>query len=184
MAQLSPTAAAKEWRVGKSTIYREMNSGSLSFSMDDKGKRVIDLSEMVRVFGEPHQSKAVPQSTSEANERIRDLKESLERQDRQYTDQVQLLRDQIQAQGKQLDTQGKQIDTLIDSINNTSIMLSHQRHQEEEQHKTEGLGAETIKSPPSSEMMPTPQPAPVSVQLPPKRKKSFLSRMLAAAIED
>lgn len=173
MAQLSPTAAAKTWRVGKSTIYKEMNSGSLSYVMDDKGKRVIDPSEMIRVFGEPHKPKNVIKTDTSANDRISDLKEALERQDRQQGDYIEALKAQIESQQKQLDA-------MTDSIDRFTRLLEHKTEQETVepiQH------VQPIEPTPAAEAPPTPQPE-VNQAPPPKKKRSLLSRVLAAAIDD
>lgn len=52
MANVSITAAAKLAGVSRSTLYRSyIDKGLLSISKDQKGKRCIDTSELLRVFG-------------------------------------------------------------------------------------------------------------------------------------
>jgi molecular chaperone GrpE (heat shock protein) len=46
--RLSVTEAASLYRISRTTIYRNINNGKLSTGSDNK----IDLSEMIRVFGE------------------------------------------------------------------------------------------------------------------------------------
>lgn len=46
---ISVTKAAKEWGISRTTIYQKVNNGELSRTADKK----IDVSEMLRVFGEP-----------------------------------------------------------------------------------------------------------------------------------
>ncbi|MFM7015404.1 MAG: plasmid replication DNA-binding protein [Bacteroidota bacterium] len=46
--RLSVTEAANLYRISRTTIYRNINNGKLSTDSDNK----IDLSEMIRVFGE------------------------------------------------------------------------------------------------------------------------------------
>jgi hypothetical protein len=46
--RLSVTDAANLYKISRTTIYRNINSGKLSTGLDNK----IDLSEMIRVFGE------------------------------------------------------------------------------------------------------------------------------------
>ena len=46
---ISVTKAAKEWGISRTTIYQKVNDGELSRTADKK----IDVSEMLRVFGEP-----------------------------------------------------------------------------------------------------------------------------------
>ena len=51
--QLTITEAAKLYRKQRKTLYRHIDSGRLSCSIRGDGHRVIDLSEMIRCYGEP-----------------------------------------------------------------------------------------------------------------------------------
>ena len=55
---ISVTKAAKEWGVSRTTIYQKVNDGELSRTTDKK----IDVSEMLRVFGEPISKKRTERS--------------------------------------------------------------------------------------------------------------------------
>ena len=55
---ISVTKAAKEWGVSRTTIYQKVNDGELSRTSDKK----IDVSEMLRVFGEPISKKRTERS--------------------------------------------------------------------------------------------------------------------------
>ena len=55
---ISVTKAAKEWGVSRTTIYQKINDGELSRTADKK----IDVSEMLRVFGEPTSKKRTERS--------------------------------------------------------------------------------------------------------------------------
>ena len=56
--KISVTKAAKEWGVSRTTIYQKVNDGELSRAADKK----IDVSEMLRVFGEPISKKRTERS--------------------------------------------------------------------------------------------------------------------------
>lgn len=52
--KLSPTQAAARWKKSKATIYNKLNDGEMSCEVVKSGqrtKRLIDVSELVRVFG-------------------------------------------------------------------------------------------------------------------------------------
>jgi chromosome segregation ATPase len=51
MAKVGPLRAAELTGKSKSTIQRAMMSGKLSYEVDNAGRRVIDVSELERVFG-------------------------------------------------------------------------------------------------------------------------------------
>ncbi len=55
---ISVTQAAKKWGVSRTTIYQKVNDGKLSRTVDKK----IDVSEMLRVFGEPISKKRTERS--------------------------------------------------------------------------------------------------------------------------
>ncbi|MCD8497208.1 MAG: entry exclusion 1 domain-containing protein [Alphaproteobacteria bacterium] len=51
MAKVGPLRAAELTGKSKSTVQRAMTSGKLSYEVDNAGRRVIDVSELERVFG-------------------------------------------------------------------------------------------------------------------------------------
>lgn len=51
MAKVGAQRAAELTGKSKSTVQRAMNNGKLSFELDNNGRRVIDVSELERVFG-------------------------------------------------------------------------------------------------------------------------------------
>ena len=51
MPSLNLTAASRAAGIGRSTIVRALKSGRLSATTNEQGERVIDTSELVRVFG-------------------------------------------------------------------------------------------------------------------------------------
>ncbi|WP_201604801.1 plasmid replication DNA-binding protein [Psychrobacter immobilis] len=57
---ISVTKAAKEWGVSRTTIYQKVHNGQLSRTADKK----IDVSEMLRVFGEPISKKRTERSVN------------------------------------------------------------------------------------------------------------------------
>lgn len=52
MALVGISEALKLVEVSKSTLYRDLKSGKVSATKDATGKRVIDTSELIRVYGE------------------------------------------------------------------------------------------------------------------------------------
>lgn len=51
--QLTITEAAKLYRKQRKTLYRHIDSGRLSCSVRGDGHRVLDLSELMRCYGNP-----------------------------------------------------------------------------------------------------------------------------------
>ena len=51
MSQVSISEASRLTNKTRKTIYKYINDGLLTVSMDTQGKKVIDISELIRVFG-------------------------------------------------------------------------------------------------------------------------------------
>ena len=56
MSNLSVTQAVKAGYASQATIYRDMEKGKVSYTRNGKNRRLIDVSELVRVYGEPKAS--------------------------------------------------------------------------------------------------------------------------------
>ena len=53
MSRISPAKAIALGYTSQATLYRDMSTGKVSYTRDGKNKRLIDVSELVRVYGEP-----------------------------------------------------------------------------------------------------------------------------------
>lgn len=53
MPSLTLGRAAKLFGLYRSFLYAEVSRGSLSVRLNSKGQKVVDLGEMIRVFGKP-----------------------------------------------------------------------------------------------------------------------------------
>ncbi|MBI1300278.1 MAG: entry exclusion 1 domain-containing protein [Alphaproteobacteria bacterium] len=110
MAKVGAQRAAVLTGKSKSTIQRAMNSGKLSFELDANDRRVIDVSELERVFGikqtapEPERKTAAPP----AQRAEISLEEALEKE---------RLKMQIKMLEQQLATATERVDDLIDQRN-------------------------------------------------------------------
>jgi len=110
--KLTVTQAAKRWKKSKGTIYARCDNGSLSFTIDDSNPKVkrklIDVSELIRVFGpeeeqgklnkeqkEPYPTEAVTslliERLNDAKSEIDFLKKQLEEQKDHYEARIRWL---------------------------------------------------------------------------------------------
>ena len=104
MSKLTLTEAVKVISVSQATLYRDLKKGKVSFETDGKGRRLIDVSELERVYGElktPEQSEKGSENTAETIiEKSQNV--SLTNNDNQkiamLETQVQELKDQITAE--------------------------------------------------------------------------------------
>ena len=94
MAQITLTELSKRFGINRTTIYRAVNSGKISRL--DNGK--FDLSEVLRVFGEPPApvKQSIEPPASNANDR----------------EVINILKSQVELLTKQLEQKDNQIDHL------------------------------------------------------------------------
>ena len=119
MAKVGAQRAAELTGRSKSTIQRSMNSGKLSFEVDANGRRLIDASELDRVFGLLPQSggsSAAQESSSQAElQRAADMLEieRLKMRARGLEEQLDLLREQLEDMRGQRDLWQKQSQQIL-----------------------------------------------------------------------
>ena len=95
MAKLNLTQAAKAAGIARGTLYKHIDEGKISCQLDDKGKRVIDTSELMRVYGEINQ----PEKLDERSE-----ERPIERKETQEeTEITEVLRERISDLEKQVE---------------------------------------------------------------------------------
>ncbi len=85
MANLTAAQALKVLDISKATLYRDINSGKVSVDIDEKGRKVIDTSELIRAYGElksPETNETVSRNSSmkprETDETVSFLKQEIE----------------------------------------------------------------------------------------------------------
>lgn len=119
MAKVGAQRAAELTGRSKSTIQRSMNSGKLSFEIDGNGRRLIDVSELDRVFGLLPQNSGAPsqQETSSQAElqRAADMLEieRLKMRVRGLEEQLELTREQLEDMRGQRDLWQKQSQQIL-----------------------------------------------------------------------
>ena len=123
MAKVGAQRAAELTGRSKSTVQRAMNSGKLSFEIDSNGRRLIDASELDRVFGLLPQgagsasSSAAQQETSSQTElqRAADMLEieRLKMRVRGLEEQLEIVRDQLEDMRGQRDLWQKQSQQIL-----------------------------------------------------------------------
>jgi hypothetical protein len=117
MAKVGAQRAADLTGRSKSTIQRSMKSGRLSFEVDDKGQRIIDVSELERVFGmAPERPLISSEDTVKAEiQRAHDLIETerMKMRIRMLEDQLHLTQQQLDDTREQRDQWQKQAQQVL-----------------------------------------------------------------------
>ena len=115
MPKFTVAELAKQYGIARTSIYDRMKNGSLSYEIDAKNRKVIDLSEMQRVYGTPD-SKAYsqPDSKETDNTTVELYKQLIE----------ELRHDKAVAEEREK-RMYKEIDHLKDKIDNLTLALGY-----------------------------------------------------------
>lgn len=116
MAKVGQQRAAELTGVSKSTVQRAMKAGKLSYEIDKAGRRVIDVSELERVFGLAPQGAAAPAASVESElEKAAGMIEAerMKMRIRMLEDQLETSREQIEDLKEQRDQWQKQAQQVL-----------------------------------------------------------------------
>lgn len=131
MAKVGAQRAAELTGKSKSTIQRAMNSGKLSFELDPNGRRVIDVSELERVFGLSQQNTA-PAATAAASVEAELEKASQMIEMERLKMRIKMLEDKLEMTETQLDDLRAQRDQWQKQAAQTLITSQYSQKQAEE----------------------------------------------------
>lgn len=110
MAKVGAQRAAELTGKSKSTIQRAMNAGKLSYEKDNNDRRVIDVSELERVYGLAGSTT----STSSGNSSSVASKTSVEAEIKRASDMIEMERMKMKIQA--LETQLETAETTVDDL--------------------------------------------------------------------
>ena len=124
MAKLSITAAAKLAGVSRSTLYRTyIDKGLLSVSKDQQGKRCIDTSELLRVFGtlqseaeQGDSSDGVGQPSATPSDGVGQSEKAPESKESALELELKLTKEQLEESRSREEWYKKKIDDLTDTM--------------------------------------------------------------------
>lgn len=147
MKALSVIELARLYGMNRQSIYKRISKGDLSKNSDGK----IDLSEAIRVFGEPAQR---------SNQNV-----TLQSQATQKSAEVDLLRQQVDMLQKQLEIaqerenfQREELKAKNDQIDSLQRLLGSPKQKEQvEESKAEPIQPVTVTQPIIQESQPEPQ---------------------------
>lgn len=114
MSKVGAQRAAALTGKSKSTVQRAMNSGKLSYELDLNGRRVIDISELERVFGlnkQPKEDRPVHSDLEKASTMIE--MERLKMRVKMLEEQLDMAKSQIEDLKEQRDQWQKQASQVL-----------------------------------------------------------------------
>lgn len=68
----TPTEAINQYKVSKPTLYKDMKDGTLSFKLDDRGKRKINVAELERIYKRKEKNHSKKDELNNVNDSIPD----------------------------------------------------------------------------------------------------------------
>ncbi|MDZ7786004.1 MAG: hypothetical protein U5L95_02675 [Candidatus Saccharibacteria bacterium] len=94
MPELNLSQAARLYGKSRMTIHRHCRAGRITSRLSDDGQRLIDLSELIRAYGEAP-NPVTPDTTSKASQRytLKDTQKSM--RDDLLLREIQALREQV-----------------------------------------------------------------------------------------
>ncbi|MGH1403734.1 MAG: entry exclusion 1 domain-containing protein [Alphaproteobacteria bacterium] len=126
MAKVGAQRAAVLTGKSKSTIQRAMNSGKLSFQLDQNGRRVIDVSELERVFGIKKQT----ESAAPAPEKVESVSSAVEKERMEM--EIKMLKQQVDTSNEIIDDLKDQRDKWERQASQVLITSQYSQKQAEE----------------------------------------------------
>lgn len=164
MAELSPTQIVKQWKVSKTTIYKHINDGTITYKTTEDGHKRIELSEVLRVFGEP---KVLDEQQPDDEKELEFLKQQVARLEKDLSEAREEKRKDREFFQTMLESQSTQITEALNGIKQLMV-----------EHKPE---PPPIVSP--VEEPPEPKQEPMQEPEKPK-KRGLFKRIVEAVIED
>lgn len=169
MKALSVIELAKLYGMNRQSIYKRINKGDLSKNSDGK----IDLSEAIRVFGEPSQR---------TNENV-----TLQSQATQKSAEVDMLRQAVDMLQRQLQLaeereafQREELKAKNDQIESLQRLLGTPKPQQQAK-QVEDPAPEPVESTPI--IVPAPNPTVQESQPEPQKRRSLFGRVIRAVLD-
>ena len=131
MAKVGPQRASELTGVSKSTVQRAMKAGKLSYEIDNAGRRVIDVSELERVFGLAPQGGAAPVASAVSVENELEKAASMIEAERMKM-RIRMLEDQLDATREQVEDLKEQRDQWQKQAQQVLITSQYSQKQAEE----------------------------------------------------
>lgn len=115
MPKFTVAELSKKYGIARTSIYDRMKNGTITYEIDDKNRKVIDLSEMQRVYGTPD-SKLTSKAESKENDST-----TIEL----YKQLIEELRHDKRVAEEREHRMYKEIESLKDKIDNLTLALGY-----------------------------------------------------------
>ena len=182
MPKFTVAELAKQYGIARTSIYDRMKNGSISYEIDAKNRKVIDFSEMQRVYGTPNnQADSKPDSKENDNTTVELYKQLIE----------ELRHDKSVAEERER-RMYKEIEQLKDKIDNLTLALGYTPKNIQPDSKPESTN-EQVRT--TADLQETVQPSQVTpiedkpiqqttITVPQLKKRGLFGRVLNAVFNE
>ena len=115
MPKFTVAELAKQYGIARTSIYDRMKNGSISYEIDAKNRKVIDLSEMQRVYGTPDSKDCSQADSTQTDSTTIEL----------YKQLIEELRHDKSVSEERERRMYKEIEQLKDKIDNLTLALGY-----------------------------------------------------------
>ena len=130
MAKVGAQRAAELTGKSKSTIQRAMNSGKLSYELDSNNRRIIDVSELERVFGLKSTTEKAGASATSAEDELKKAADMIEMERMKM--RIKMLEEQVESKEAQIEDMKAQRDQWQKQAQQVLITSQYSQKQAEE----------------------------------------------------
>ena len=153
MSLLTIVEASKQFKVGRTTIYKAIKRGDLTPQKNHDGVQVIDAQDMIRVFGSSKKSVSPPISENSTQPVSEDLLRELREQVKELKQDKEFLKQEISSVRKDFDDYKLMITYKgnLSSVETVETVPETSRNSFEEQEKQPKEQVETAIDEPKIE---------------------------------
>lgn len=125
MSQLSPAEAVRQFDVSKPTLYSDMKDGKLSFSIDNRKRRKIDVSELQRLYQLRRQAAPEDNVNREPFHTVSNVKNTNETEVELLRKQIEFLEKEVAARKEDAERWQEAFDKAQDTAQKVTLLLEH-----------------------------------------------------------
>ena len=182
MPKFTVAELAKKYGIARTSIYDRMKNGSISYEIDAKNRKVIDFSEMQRVYGTPNsQADSKPDSKENDNTTVELYKQLIE----------ELRHDKSVAEERER-RMYKEIEQLKDKIDNLTLALGYTPKNIQPDSKPDSTNEQVRTTTDLQETVQLEQVIPIESKpiqqatmiVPEPKKRGLFGRVLKAVLND
>lgn len=128
MAQLSPAEAIRQFDISKPTLYSDMNDGKLSYTVDDRKKRKINVAELQRLYelrNNKSEEKTLKSVKSENTNTKPDVLSNMVPESELFKKEIALLQKEIEMRKEEADKWKDAFDKAQSTADKVTLLLEH-----------------------------------------------------------